>query len=104
VTVTAVIAMALIGQCEAAGSEQSNGNEQAADEFHHGLLRGRRGRNGAAIDFGRRDRKNMRLNGRQTSAAPFQAALSDRALPKMRKFQRWKPASFFATAMFFSCT
>jgi len=72
-TVMVMVAAAVVrgGQREAAAGEQGSGNEQAADEFHHGLLRGRRGRNGTAIDFGWTDRRNVRLNGRRTSAASF---------------------------------
>ena len=60
IVVAAIVPMAIMitvavirgGQCHAAGGEQCGGNEQAADEFHHGVLRGRRGRNSTAIDFG----------------------------------------------------
>jgi hypothetical protein len=64
VAVPAVVARAgaRAGQYEAAGGAQGKSEEQAADEFHLGSPVEGRGRNGAAIDPGRMDRKNLRLN------------------------------------------
>jgi len=73
VAVPAVVARAGAGgsQREAGGAKQGEGNEQAVDEFHlkSPPVEGR-GRNGAAIDPGRMERKKLRLNtGRVRGAA-----------------------------------
>ena len=65
------------GQRQTAGGEQGGGNEQAVDEFHHGFLHGGRGRNGAAIDSGWRNRKNVRLNKGQLALAGFSPDSAD---------------------------